>query len=413
MTSYIDTIVVGGGQAGLSASWHLKRAEQEHIVLDRGKIGDTWRNRWDSFCLVTPNHLCRLPGFQYVGSDPHGFMLRDQIVEYVQQFAASFDPPYRGGVEVECISECEKPGRFRLVTSAGEFRCENLIVAVGTHQHPNLPGWDKNISSKITRLHTRDYRNPAQLPKGAVLVIGSGQSGCQVTEDLLIAGREVHLCVGNAGRIPRRYRGRDILDWDVTTGYMEMPVDQHPKGTAIRFKAHPHLTGREGGHTIELRKLALDGVQLHGKVLSADGTRIRLAGDLSETLDAVDAFCLTEMKGIDAFIAKNGLDAPKEDTTPVDWHPDSEPPHLDLGEARISTIIYAIGFHFDFSWIDLPVFDARGYPRYERGVTDVDGLYFVGLHWMHTQGSGLFYGVGRDAENVVQHLTGRSGSQVG
>jgi len=166
MSSYIDTIIVGGGQAGLSASWHLKTTGREHIVLDRGRIGDTWRNRWDNFCLVTPNHLCQLPDFSYEGSDPHGFMLRDQIVEYVERFAASFDPPYRGGIEVERISAGDGHGRFRLETSAGEFRAENLIVTVGTHQHPNIPGWDQHLSAEITRLHTRDYRNPAQLPEG-------------------------------------------------------------------------------------------------------------------------------------------------------------------------------------------------------------------------------------------------------
>ena len=410
MTSYIDTIVVGGGQAGLSASWHLKKAGREHIVVDRGKIGDTWRNRWDSFCLVSPNHLCRLPGFPYDADDPHGFMLRDEIVEYIERFAASFDPPYRDGIEVERISKCAGPGRFRLETSAGEFTAENLIIAVGTHQHPNMPNWDQNISSEITRLHTRDYRNAGQLPEGAVLVVGSGQSGCQVTEDLMTAGREVHLCVGNAGRIPRRYRGRDIFDWDIATGYMELPVDQHPKGSAIRFQAHPHLTGRDGGHTIDLRKLALDGVRLHGKVLGADVTTIRLADNLAELLDAVDAFCQAEMNGIDAYITKHGLDEPKEDIVPINWKPNSGADELNLVQLGIATVIYATGFHFDFGWIDLPVFDERGYPRYQRGVTELQGLYFVGLHWMHTQGSGLFYGVGRDAEYVVQHLEGRSNS---
>lgn len=410
MSSYIDTIVVGGGQAGLSVSWHLKQAGREHVVLDRGRIGDTWRNRWDSFCLVTPNHLCRLPGFPYDGDDPHGFMLRDEIVAYVERYAASFDPPHRGGVEVTRISASDGPGRYRLETSAGELRTRNLVITVGTHQHPSIPDWGNALPAGITRLHTRDYRNSAQLPEGAVLVVGSGQSGCQVAEDLQDAGREVHLSVGNAGRIPRRYRGRDILDWDLATGYMEMPVDQHPKGHAIRFKAHPHLSGRDGGHTINLRQMALDGVRLHGKVLGAEGTVLRLAGDLAETLDAVDSFCQVEIEGIDAFIAKHGLDAPEEEVVSVDWQPTSEPPELDLAATEIATVIYATGFHFDFGWIDLPVFDARGYPRYRRGVTDLPGLYFVGLHWMHTQGSGLFYGVGRDAEYVVGNLIGHSAS---
>jgi putative flavoprotein involved in K+ transport len=410
MSSYVDTIVVGGGQAGLSVSWHLKQAGREHVVLDRGRIADTWRNRWDRFCLVTPNHLCRLPGFPYDGDDPHGFMLRDEIVGYIERFAASFDPPYRGGVEVTNISTSVGPGRYQLETSAGEFQARNLVVTVGTHQHPNIPRWGHALPDAITRLHTRDYRNSAQLPDGAVFVVGSGQSGCQVAEDLLGAGREVYLSVGNAGRIPRRYRGRDILDWDLATGSMEMPVDRHPKGHAIRFQAHPHLSGRDGGHTVDLRQMALDGVRLHGKVLGAEGKVLRLADNLAETLDAVDRFCQAEMEGIDAFIAEQGINAPEEEVAPIDWQPKPEPTEIDLAATGITTVIYATGFHFDFGWIGLPVFDGRGYPRYRRGVTDQPGLYFVGLHWMHTQGSGLFYGVGRDAEHVVGNLISHSDS---
>jgi putative flavoprotein involved in K+ transport len=404
MMRNIDTIVVGGGQAGLSASWHLKQAGRDHVVLDRGQIGDTWRNRWGSFCLVTPNRLCQLPGFPYDGDDPDGFMLRDQIVDYIERFASNFEPPYQGGVEIERIGASGDSGRFRLVTSEGDFTADNLIIAVGTHQHPNIPGWDRKLPAEITKLHTRDYRNPGQLPDGAVLVVGSGQSGCQVAEDLHGAGLEVHLCVGNAGRIPRRYRGRDILEWDVVTGYFDLLVDDHPKGRGIRFKPHPHLSGRDGGHTIDLRQLALDGVRLHGKVLDAKGSTVRLSDDLAETLDSIDSGCRAEMDGIDSFIAAHGLDAPEEDFVPVDWEPAPVPPLLDLDQAGIKSVIYATGFHFDFNWIDLPVFDARGYPRYRRGVTEIPGLYFVGLHWMHTQGSGLFYQVGRDAEYVVDHL---------
>lgn len=404
MLQFVDTIVVGGGQAGLSASWHLKQAGRDHVVLDRGQIGDTWRNRWDSFCLVTPNRLCQLPGFPYDGDDPDDFMLRDQIVDYVERFASSFGPPYQGAVEIERVGASGGAGRFELVTSKGDFTVDNLIIAVGTHQHPNIPRWDRKLPSDITKLHTRDYRNSGQLPDGAVLVVGSGQSGCQVAEDLHGAGREVHLCVGNAGRIPRSYRGRDILEWDVVTGYFDLMVDDHPKGRDIRFKPHPHLSGRDGGHTIDLRQLALNGVRLHGKVLDVEGSTARLSGDLAETLDDIDRGCRAEMDGIDSFIAEHGLDAPEADIAQIDWEPAAEPPLLDLGQAGINSVIYATGFYFDFGWIDLAVFDAFGYPQYERGVTGIPGLYFVGLHWMHTQGSGLFYQVGRDAGFVVDHL---------
>ena len=404
MDTLIDTIVVGGGQAGLSVSWHLMQAGRQHVILDRGHIGDTWRNRWDSFCLVSPNKLCRLPGFHYDGHDPDGFMLRDEIVSYIERYAASFDPPYRGGIEVERISRSEGPGRFELTTSDGVWTTRNLVVAVGTHQHPNIPSWHEDLPRGITGMHTRDYRNALELRDGAVFVVGSGQSGCQVADDLRLSGRDVHLAVGNAGRIPRRYRGRDIFEWDIATGYMTMPVEQHPKGTAVRFKAHPHLSGRDGGRTVDLRQMALDGIRLHGKVLGVEGDCFRLSDDLRETLDEVDDVCRAEMEGIDKFIEENGLDDPVEEVAAIDWQPEPEPALFDLAASGVSTVIYATGFHFDFGWIDLPVFDERGYPRYARGVTEVPGLYFCGLHWMQTQGSGLFYGVGEDAEYIVSHL---------
>ncbi|MCP4327070.1 MAG: MSMEG_0569 family flavin-dependent oxidoreductase [Alphaproteobacteria bacterium] len=404
MNAHIDTIVVGGGQAGLSVSWHLKRVGREHVVLDRGSTGDTWRRRWDSFCLVTPNWFCQLPGFPYDGDEPEGFMLRDQIVDYVERYARSFDPPYREGVEVRRIGPSNDAGRFALDTSDGVLTADNLIIAVGTHQHPNIPAWGGKLTDDILRLHTRDYRNPAQLPDGAVLVVGSGQSGCQVVEDLSGAGREVHLSVGGAGRIPRRYRGRDILEWEAMTGYFETPVDEHPDGSAIRFKAHPHLSGRGGGRTIDLRQLALNGVKLHGRVVDAAGDQVHLADDLADSLDAIDKACWEGLSKIDEYIDANDIDAPESELQPADWRPAPEPATLDLGEAGIGSVIYATGFHPDFRWIDLPVFDERGYPRYERGVTDLPGLYFVGLHWMHTAGSGLFYQVGRDAEYVVDRL---------
>ncbi len=408
MVQHFETIVAGGGQAGLSVSWHLKHYGREHVVLDRGKIGDTWRRRWDTFCLVTPNSFCRLPEFPYDGDAPHGFMLRDEIVAYVESFAKSFAPPYRSGVEVRRVEPASTRGRFSLDTSEGVLSADNVIIAVGTHQKPNLPAWSGKLADNIVQLHTSDYRNPAQLPEGAVLVVGSGQSGCQVVEDLLGAGREVHLCVGSAGRLPRRYRGRDIVQWLDAIGFFEVPVDEHPEGRAIRFKPQVHLSGRDGGRTIDLRRLALDGVKLHGRLNDAEGYQVRFADDLAENLDAIDEACRRRLARIDKYIAKSGTKAPESNLEPVDWWPELEPATLDLRQAGVGSVIYGTGFRFDFGWIDFPVFDERGYPRYERGVTEVPGLYLTGLHWMHTAGSGLFYQVGRDAEYVVDHLCRRS-----
>lgn len=404
MDKHIDTIVAGGGQAGLSVSWHLKQANREHLIIDRGKIGDTWRRRWDSFCLVSPNWCCKLSGFAYDGDDPNGFMQRDEIVDYIERYAASFDPPYYGGIEITRISASNKNQRFNLETSAGKISCNNLIVTTGTHQHQKIPAWGSNLPAGVKIVHTRDYKNPSQLEDGAVLVVGSGQSGCQIADDLLRANRKVHLCVGNAGRTPRCYRGRDIFEWGSVSGVLNLTVDDHPLGHEIRFKPHPHMSGRDGGRTIDLRQMALDGAKLHGRLLDTDGANVYFADDLVEKLDRIDKQFDDELREIDAYIEENGLDAPVNELVPVKWQPEVEPLILNLQQEKISTVIFATGFHFDFSWIELPVFDERGYPRYDRGVTEIPGLYFTGLHWLHTLGSGLFYQIGRDAGYVVDHL---------
>jgi putative flavoprotein involved in K+ transport len=405
MTEHVDTIVIGGGQAGLSVSWHLQQAGCGHLVLDRGQTGDTWRGRWDSFCLVTPNRFCRLPGYHYQGDDPDGFMQRDEIVAYVENFAASFGAPLRNGVEVLRVSSAGMSGGFIVETSAGTFTAQRVIIATGTHQHPQYPGWHDKLSNRIFQLHSRDYRNPEQLPGGSVLVVGSGQSGCQLVEDLRGVGREVYLCVGKAARVPRRYRGRDIIQWAFDAGFQDLLVDDHPLGPAVRFLAHEHLTGRDGGHTIDLRQMGQDGVNLLGRLVDVDGVVAHFTDDLPVNLDAIDREYQETLDLIDHYIVENNIDAPADDSELLDWQPPARASTIDLAKAGITSIIYAIGFRYDFGWIDLPIFDERGYPQYRRGVTDIPGFYFVGLHWMHTAGSGLFSQVGRDAEYVVRHLT--------
>ena len=406
MGNQFNTVVVGGGQAGLSASWHLKQNDCDHVILDRGEIGDTWRRRWDAFCLVTPNWSCELPGFPYDGDDPDGFMVRDEIVSFVERYAASFVPPIRNGVEVHRLRASNSDRRFELDTSKGVLNADNVVVATGPFQQLRYPEWAQKLPEEIVQFHTEEYRNSGQLPPGAVLVIGSGQSGVQIVEDLHAEGREVHLCVGRNGRTFRRYRGRDLLDWMWNSGMADLPVDQHPEGHAIRFKPMPLNTGRNGGHEINLRRLALEGVKLHGRALDAAGCEIRLGDDLANNLDAMDAFFDQMLDRIDTYIEKAGIKAPEEKFEPVDWHPDREPPTLDLTRENITSVIFGTGYTLNFDWIELPIFDDTGYPRYERGVTEIPGLYFVGLHWLHTIGSGAFGHIGRDAEYVVEHLVG-------
>lgn len=402
MTDATQVIVIGGGQAGLATSYCLKQKGIDHIVLDRGRIGDTWRKRWDSFCLVTTNSLCRLPGHPYDGDDPGGFMGRDDIVRYVERYAAKFEPPFHGGVEVARLGRDDDG--FVVTTSEGEFRAPKVVVATGTHQHPRTPPCAADLDSSITQLHSSAYRNADGLPRGAILVVGSGQSGCQIVEDLELAGRTVHLAVGKAGRVPRRYRGKDVTLWAERLGLVNLPIHDHPKGEAVRFGPNPHVSGRDGGHTTDLRDFARRGIRLHGHVTGFQGTRAALAPDLAANLDAADEACREITGVIDKIIEAKGIAADPPDLEVHDWQPGPPQTELDLAEAGISTVIWATGFRYDFGWVDLPVFDDRGYPRYERGVTELPGLYFVGLHWMYTQGSGLFYGVGRDAEHIVEHM---------
>lgn len=401
---HIDTLVIGGGQAGLSVSWHLQKIDRKHLVLDRGSVGDSWRKRWESFCLVTPNRFCLLPGYPYAGNDPDGFMKRDEIVAYVEGFANSFEPPLCGGIEVNRVSSSENGGKFKIETSKGDYVTENIVIATGTHQHPRYPSWSRKLADNIVQIHSSEYRTPELLPEGAVLVVGSGQSGCQIVEDLRLAGRETYLCVGKAARIPRHYRGKDIIQWFFDAGFQDTPVDDHPMGRAIRFAPHEHLTGRDGGRTIDLRQIALDGVNLLGRMVSAEGYQIEIANDLEANLESIDIECNETLALIDKYIVDNSIEAPPGSFEPIDWRPSSTPSTINLQQAGINSVIYGTGFTYDFSWIDLPIFDDRGYPCYERGVTSLPGLYFVGLHWMHTAGSGLFSQVGRDAEYVVEHL---------
>ncbi len=410
-SAHYRVVIIGGGQAGLSMSYHLVQHGVDHLVLERDRVGYEWRERrWDSFCLVTPNWQCQLPGFPYTGSDPDGFMRRDEVVRYLRAYVDSFAPPLVEGVEVTRLRR-ERTGGFRLATNAGTVTADQVVVATGPYQLPAAPPEAGRLPDSVAQLHSSQYRGAAHVPDGAVLVVGSGQSGCQIAEDLHLAGRKVHLSVGTAPRVARRYRGLDVVAWLDRMGYYDKAVDELGDAEAIRLRANHYVTGRDGGRDIDLRALARGGMRLHGRLHSLLGGRLHFAADLARNLDHADAVSESIKDSIDQFIAGHGLDAPVERRYRPVWQPPFSPAArdltLDLTAAGIRTVIWCTGFGRDYRWIEVPVFDGRGYPTHERGVTQHPGLYFLGLPWLHSWGSGRFSAVGRDAwyltERVLAH----------
>jgi putative flavoprotein involved in K+ transport len=403
-TAHVPVIVIGGGQAGLSASYYLSRQGVEHLVLEKNRIGHSWREeRWDSFCLVTPNWQCLLPDFPYQGDEPNGFMLKDQIVDYIEAFAAKVKPPIREGVAVTELSR-DPTGRFAVRTTDGDYTADKVILAVSGYHIPSVPRVGERLPTRLLQMHSQQYRNPDQLPDGAVLVVGTGQSGCQIADDLHRVGRQVHLAVGTAPRSPRKYRGRDALDWLHEMGQYDITVDQHPLREKVRLKENHYFSGRDGGLDIDLRQFAVEGMRLYGLLSGVEGETVSFADDLKKNLDAADASYLKIRKQIDDYIAAKGIDVPAAPPYVPVWQPPAEAEALDCAAAGVNTVIWSTGFRPDWRWVNLPAFNGDGYPTHHRGVCKVDGLYIIGLPWLTTWGSGRFSGLARDVEHVVDHL---------
>jgi putative flavoprotein involved in K+ transport len=404
MSQHYPVVVVGGGQAGLAASWQLTAQGLDHVVLEADRVAGEWRNhRWDSFCLVTPNWQCRLPGFPYSGSDPDGFMVRDEIVDYLEAYVRSFEVPLVEGVRVTNLEQHDQG--FRLTANQTTITADQVVLATGPYQLPKIPRLAERLPKDLLQLHSSQYRNPDQLPAGDVLVVGSGQSGCQIAEDLHLAGRTVHLVTGTAPRVARFYRGRDVVAWLDDLGYYAKGIDEFDDVDTVRFRVNHYVTGRDGGRDIDLRRFALEGMQLYGRLLDVDGSTLRFRQDLRANLDHADAVSEGIKDSIDAFIAAKGISAPEEPRYHPLWEPSEEPETLD--SEGFSAIIWSTGFSRDDSWIRVPVFDGRGYPTHRRGVTSVPGLYFVGLPWQHTWGSGRFGGVADDAAYLAEQIVQR------
>lgn len=402
--THVPVAVVGGGQAGLSISWHLKSRGIDHLVFERRTALHVWEDqRWDSFCLVTPNWQCDLPGHSYDGSDPDGFMKRDEIVAWLARFRAKVDAPLREGVSVLRVARRDR-GAFDVATTAGDFIAGQVVAASGGYTVPIVPRFAERVPPRIVQLHSEQYRHPGALPPGAVLVVGSGQSGAQIAEDLHLAGRQVHLAVGNAPRCARFYRGRDVVAWLADMGYYDLPVDQHPLREGVRDNTNHYVTGRDGGRDIDLRRFAVEGMRLYGELAGVEGHGFSFRPTLKAALDAADRTYDRINLSIDRHIADRGIAAPPPSVYVPVWQPQAEPLSLDLDAAGISAIIWCIGFRPDFRWLDAAVFNGAGHPRHRRGVTAENGVFFLGLPWLHTWGSGRFSAVGRDAGYIADRI---------
>lgn len=392
--------IVGGGQAGLAISHELTARGVEHLVLERRRIAQTWRDRWDSFCLVTPNWSVQLPGGCYDGSDPDGFMARDEIVGHLEAYAASFAAPVREGVEVKSVAAAPEGG-FRLMTSEGELRAHCVVLCTGAFQRPHRPAAAASLPKGLVQIDAEDYRNPDALPTGKALVVGSGQTGCQIAEELHNAGRDVFLACGKAPWAPRRLEGRDIFAWSDEIGFLDGKVADLPS-PAARLGANVQATGHDGGHDLHYRVLQAMGVVLLGHFGGCEGGRAHFAGDLAESVAFGDDRYRDLRDRIASFCAANDLQAP-EMADPAPFAADA-PDSLDL--AGLGAVIFTSGFRPGYkSWVALDAFDEMGFPVQVDGEsTVVPGLYFCGVHFLRKRKSSLLLGVGEDAASIADRI---------
>ncbi len=406
----VETVVVGAGQAGLLMSWHLRQAGREHVVVDRrATLGGGWQDRWDAFQLVGPNWIISLPGFAYQGDDPDGFMGRDEIVAHYRDYAAAIEAPVELETDVLQLDGLDDRGsaRFRLTTSRGTVDTRHVIVAGGPFQVPLIPEVARGLAPGIRSVHSHDYRRPADLPPGRILIVGSGQTGVQLAEELAEAGREVIVAVGRCWRAPRRYRGRDVFWWlrtlatDGRRSGVSLPTVDRLPSPAARFACNPQLSGHHGGHSIDLRQLARDGIlRLAGRLEGIAGTTARFRPDLTESLAFADTNFDARLGSLcDAYIAATGGSFPRYEPDVVTFDP-PEVTELDLAAEGVSTVLWSSGYRPKFDWIRQPVLDEMGLPLQREGVTSVGGLTFVGTPWLVDMGSASHVALARDAATI-------------
>jgi cation diffusion facilitator CzcD-associated flavoprotein CzcO len=402
MSDRFDVVVVGAGQAGLAVSRELTKAGVAHVVLERGRVGETWRRRWDSFCLVTPNWSLQLPDHPYDGDDPDGFLPREDAVAYLERYAV--EAPVEQGVEVASVEPRSADG-FLVQTSSGTLAAKAVVLCTGAYQRPHRPAGAASLPADLLQIDVDDYRNPEELPAGAVLVVGSGQSGCQIAEELHEAGRDVFLSCGRAPWSPRRIGDHDLVWWLVESGELETTLDALPT-PADRLLANVQASGRRGGHDLHYRTLRGMGVTLLGHFLGADGRRARFVADLGETVAWADQRYARFMNLIREVAVERGM--PEAEIAEPEPFDNTAPDELSLD--GLGAVVFAGGFRPDYSsWVHCPgAFDELGYPNHADGAsTAAPGLYFVGVHYLRKRKSSLLIGVGEDAAIVADTIARR------
>jgi len=401
----VKALIIGAGQAGLAASSLLTEADHEHVVLERGRIGERWlSSSWDSLRLLTPNWMSRLPHWAYAGTEPDGYMSANEVADFLFSYALSFDAPVQSETRVEHVFPA--PGGFEVVTDRGDWRASKLIIATGWCDLPAVPAIATRLDPGIDQVVPSDYKHPGQLAPGGVLVVGASATGVQLADELRRAGRDVVLAVGNHTRMPRRYRDRDIFYWLERVGALDRGVDELPSVVAARHEPSMQLIGRTSGENVDLTTLAAAGVALTGRTTWIDGTVVSYADDLHQTLDHANQRLEKVLGRIDDYIAAHGIQAKAQSHARFLSTPRTTPPaQLDLRRAGISTVIWATGYRRAYPWLHIPgALGADGEIDHRYGVTAVPGLYVLGQRFQRTRRSNFLGGVGADALSITHHL---------
>ncbi len=399
----VGTLVIGGGQAGIAMSEHLGRHGLPHLVVERDRIAESWRSRrWDSLVANGPAWHDRFPGMKFPDAGDDDFISKEKVADYLVEYARMIDAPIRSGVEVTSVVAAPEGHGFHVETSQGPIVADNLVAATGPFQRPVFPDMVP-ASEGVAQIHSQAYRNPGLLPEGAVLVVGAGSSGAQIADELVRSGREVYLCVGPHDRPPRRYRGKDFVWWLGVLGIWDLTMPA-PNTEHVTIA----VSGAHGGRTVDFREFAARGITLLGRAVSFDGGAMRFAPDVRDNIALGDENYLSMLRRADDYIARNGLDFPEEpeahEIGPMPACVTDPILELDLKKAGITSIVWATGYAPDFGWLKADAFDNRGRPVHKRGVSNVPGLYFLGLPWLSRRASSFIWGVWHDAAYLADRI---------